>query len=106
MNENCPKCNFAIKTVPAGISKRTGKPYQAFQACSNRDCNWKPLQKPQAIPQRPQTTGPSQHEQVMKGLRDTYALCQNIEHQLFAIHERLEELQSTKANLNPDNINF
>ena len=40
--ENCPKCQSPIKTVPAGVSKRTGQPYNAFQACSNRDCDTNP----------------------------------------------------------------
>jgi hypothetical protein len=30
-----------MKTVPAGVSKKTGKAYQAFQACSNRECTYK-----------------------------------------------------------------
>ena len=46
---NCPECGSEIKTVPAGISTRTGKPYDSFQACSNRECKWKP---PQETPRR------------------------------------------------------
>lgn len=42
---NCPECNFPIKTVPAGISKKTGKPYQEFQCCSNRSCSYKPAKE-------------------------------------------------------------
>lgn len=40
---NCPKCGSLIKTVPAGVSKKTGKPYNAFQCCSSRECDWKPM---------------------------------------------------------------
>ena len=40
---NCPKCGALIKTVPAGVSKKTGRPYNAFQCCSNRECDWKPM---------------------------------------------------------------
>lgn len=36
----CPTCNSAIKIIPAGISKKTGKPYNSFQACSNRECSY------------------------------------------------------------------
>lgn len=36
----CPKCSGNIKLVPAGISKRTGKPYSEFYACENRDCDF------------------------------------------------------------------
>ena len=38
--QQCPKCGSSIKLVPAGVSKRTGKPYNAFYACSNRDCDY------------------------------------------------------------------
>lgn len=38
----CPQCGSAIKTVPAGVSKKTGKQYNSFQACSNRNCSYKP----------------------------------------------------------------
>lgn len=30
------------KVVPAGVSSRTGKPYDAFLSCTERDCNEKP----------------------------------------------------------------
>ena len=39
---NCPSCGSDIKEVPAGVSSKTGKPYNAFQVCSNRACGWKP----------------------------------------------------------------
>lgn len=28
-----------MKRVPAGVSKRTGKPYRAFYSCNDRNCN-------------------------------------------------------------------
>jgi hypothetical protein len=37
----CPVHNTA-KVVPAGVSRSTGKPYAAFMACAERDCNEKP----------------------------------------------------------------
>lgn len=33
---NCKVCGSPKKDIPAGISKKTGKPYSAFQACPNR----------------------------------------------------------------------
>ena len=36
----CPKCGSDIKRVPAGVSKRTGKPYNAFLSCTNRECDY------------------------------------------------------------------
>lgn len=38
----CPIHNAPWKTVPAGISKKTGKPYDAFQACSVSGCDQRP----------------------------------------------------------------
>ncbi len=38
---DCPGCGAELKTIPAGISKSTGKPYDSFISCSNR-CGWKP----------------------------------------------------------------
>ena len=40
----CPGCGADLKTVPAGISKSTGKPYDSFISCSNR-CGWKPTKE-------------------------------------------------------------
>jgi len=37
----CP-IHHAVKTVPAGVSTRTGKPYPAFKACPERGCDEKP----------------------------------------------------------------
>ena len=52
--ENCPKCNSPIKIVPAGISKKTGNPYNEFKVCSK--CDWKP--------ERTFTPRPAKTEQV------------------------------------------
>ena len=41
-NELCPICGAAFKVVPAGISKKTGKPYNSFIACSTMGCKGKP----------------------------------------------------------------
>ncbi len=37
---NCPFCQAEVREVPAGVSRRTGKPYKAFWACSNRSCDY------------------------------------------------------------------
>lgn len=34
----CPEHHIAMKLHPAGISKRTGKPYNAFWTCPVEDC--------------------------------------------------------------------
>ena len=42
---DCPICGNEIKTIPAGVSKKTGKPYSAFSVCSNSKCNFKPQEE-------------------------------------------------------------
>ena len=44
----CP-VHGGSKVVPAGVSAKTGMPYQAFVACPERGCNEKP---PRVIPQQ------------------------------------------------------
>ena len=31
----CTQCGGKLKNIPAGVSKKTGKPYNAFIACEN-----------------------------------------------------------------------
>lgn len=38
----CPVHGAEWKLVPAGTSKKTGKPYNAFWVCSERGCDEKP----------------------------------------------------------------
>lgn len=38
----CPIHNLPWKTVPAGISKKTGQPYDAFLACQVKGCDQRP----------------------------------------------------------------
>ena len=37
----CQGCGAQMKMIPAGVSKTTGRPYQAFEACSAK-CGFKP----------------------------------------------------------------
>ena len=45
----CKNCEAELRTIPAGISKKTGKSYDEFQVCDA--CGWTPkketYQKPQ-----------------------------------------------------------
>ncbi len=38
----CPVHHVPWKTVPAGISKKNGKPYDSFQTCPEMGCNERP----------------------------------------------------------------
>ena len=40
--DNCPVHNQPFKIIPAGISKSTGRPYPAFEACPVQGCREKP----------------------------------------------------------------
>lgn len=35
---NCPVCNSEMRLIPAGISKKSGKPYDAFYGCKTYGC--------------------------------------------------------------------
>lgn len=48
---NCPIHNVPFKLVPAGTSKTTGKPYNAFWACPERGCREKPQVSTNMMPQ-------------------------------------------------------
>ena len=39
---NCLICGSPFKQVPAGVSKKTGQPYNSFVACSKMGCSGKP----------------------------------------------------------------
>ena len=57
-NQTCPQ-GHPLKVIPAGVSKTTGRPYNAFTVCSDRECNWKPER-----PQGTFTPRPAKTEQV------------------------------------------
>lgn len=46
----CPIHHVEFREVPAGVSKTTGKPYNAFMACPERGCREKPP-KPEWAPE-------------------------------------------------------
>lgn len=41
----CPVHQTPWKTIPAGISKKTGEPYLAFQVCQDASCTQRPPKK-------------------------------------------------------------
>lgn len=47
----CDIHNLPWKTVPPGVSRKTGKPYPAFQVCQVKDCKERPPQKTSAVAQ-------------------------------------------------------
>lgn len=90
MNEKCGNCGSPnLKQIPAGVSKRTGKPYQAFASC--QDCktiqNYTP--KPSNTPPSIVPPPPSKVEGLLEDIRDI-----------------LMEIRDSKNNLDPDKIDF
>jgi hypothetical protein len=72
----CPECGNIVKTVPAGISKRTGKPYNSFEVCSSQECGWKPPREQNGSPapvQRQQQTPVAQKGAVSAPLPNAKA---------------------------------
>jgi hypothetical protein len=70
-NTLCPVCGSPFKYVPAGVSKKTGKPYQAFYACSKYGCHGKPpkfssptINPQQYTPQNANSEATAQMERV------------------------------------------
>lgn len=96
----CPQCGSPIKTVPAGVSKKTGKAYQAFQACSNRDCTWKPERNssgsaPVGAVQRPPQIGAV--ADMLREIQESKAVQCAMNAKLSAITALLEELVELKG---------
>lgn len=59
----CAICRSELKTIPAGTSKTTGKPYQAFLACPNR-C----IQPKGAIPPQQSQQSTAKNDETMISL--------------------------------------
>jgi hypothetical protein len=49
----CPIHNQPLKTVPAGVSKSTGRPYNAFEVCPERGCSYRPPRQQNYAPSAP-----------------------------------------------------
>lgn len=50
MNDELCDFGHPVKLIPAGVSRTTGRPYDAFKACSERSCKWKPARPAMATP--------------------------------------------------------
>ena len=106
----CPLCNSPITSVPAGISKRTGKPYTAFQVCSNPDCKFKPVDeqgtvkeiKNSALPQKPLITKTAEDPYLEAKAENTQLL--NRGNIMAATIRAFGEIGKQLGMLNPDDI--
>ena len=50
----CEVHKVEMKLIPAGVSKKTGKSYNAFYACQIQDCKYRPPVENQYAPAKPQ----------------------------------------------------
>lgn len=63
---NCEGCGQELKLIPAGISKKSGKPYKAFYAhVEKTSCDWVPPTPPQSV-KAPPETGINTKELIVK----------------------------------------
>ena len=69
MTDTCPLHGQPWKTVPAGVSTKTGRPYNSFKACPVQGCDQRPPRTPRpngqgsAILGQPSASqGPSQSD--------------------------------------------
>lgn len=77
--EVCPIHNLPWKTVPAGTSKKTGRPYSAFQTCPERGCEARPGEAPV------KTTSQASNPEVLKELKLQTAFLSEINETLHAM---------------------
>jgi hypothetical protein len=66
METKCSVHNVEWKTIPAGVSRKTNKPYPSFQVCPIEGCN----QKPNGVSV---STGPQTGQQVAPPVPQTIA---------------------------------
>lgn len=73
----CTICGEEVKLIPAGISKKTGKPYSAFWSCPNRHIQNMPA--PKAIKPVVQTSKEPDWEAISRGKVRHGLVCAMIE---------------------------
>jgi len=72
---NCAICGREMKLIPAGFSKSTGKPYNAFYVCEDKS-HKQPKQSYQPRPYQPTTnTGPTPQPKEANWDKISYGKC-------------------------------
>ena len=95
MNNTCPKCGQILKIVPAGTSKKTGRPYKAFLSCT-RDCgHTAPYIDPNEIryvaPEVAPEDKPNAGQLILSSLRRIEATVNRIEKAVSEVYEPPKE---------------
>ncbi len=99
---NCPYCQSPVNNIPAGVSKKSGKPYDEFWACKNRDCKftWKPDKntsfKPFNSKQKPPTEKQTLNE-IDQGKQILKAITESEDRIMGALREIYKKLEEEKT---------
>ncbi len=105
----CAICGQPLKTIPAGISKNTGKPYPSFEACPNK------CKQPRVWEQRPTNQPVLQQENIQNRIDKAIAdkkesiawmnaknnACLLIAHGIFKV-EQLKDVANIIYKLEPE----
>ena len=92
MENKCPICNLELKTIPAGVSKKTGRPYKSFQSCPNR-CPKAQYGTPNVFQNAPQGSTTN-----LNGNSDVYDLLTTLVAKVNAIHDKISKLSILDEN--------
>ena len=96
----CPNCHDEMKVIPAGISRKTGKAYRAFEVCEKLACKQLKEQSRYNVPPSSQnapqsnfTINPHELEELRAQIGDLNVVIQNMR-TAFADHEsRIKKLE-------------
>ncbi len=72
----CPRCEKAMKEIPAGVSKRTGRPYKAFFKCETCNITANADGGPR---KEPKLDYQGSNNEIMNALREVYKREESIE---------------------------
>lgn len=81
---DCDTCGSIVKHIPAGTSKKTGKPYNDFWVCSNDNCDTNTKR------QQSTTQAPNRPTEVSSGVTDP--ILERLATRLDSIDEKLDYL--------------
>ncbi len=69
----CPTCQDEMRQIPAGVSKKTNKPYRAFWACDKQACKDAKAKNSTNTPFQPQNAPTAQFNPDYKALEEKVA---------------------------------
>ena len=95
MEQNCSTCGEIVKIIPAGVSKKTGNPYNSFykcKGCGHSENVGAPVQKEQYIAQ------PDEYKQRIAGYLEKLFAKQNVlEEKIDRTFDLLQRIEADRA---------